>query len=214
MRDDVRVVDVAGGARAEPRVEGGRERAIADAGRSDRAHASGRREAVRGEGGERRAEAVAAEPDRARRGQRGQLVDERRPDTVERVPEPLVDRAVRRAHQPEAGVVERIPEPILLGAAEGDDDGARHRGDVRLRVAALDELGRQAGGGEALPRLVRIPVGEQRRFGEPPGVGSRHRRGARVERHGLVAVEVAIAGVGLGMEDEPKVGIGARSLHG
>ena len=64
------------------------------------------------------------------------------------------------------------------------------------------------------PRLVRIPVGEQRRFGEPPGVGSRHRRGARVERHGLVAVEVAIAGVGLGMEDESKVGIGARSLHG
>ena len=123
--------------------------------------------------------------------------------------EPCVAR-----HQGEAGVVERIPEPIRLGAAEGDDDGARHRGDVRLRVAALDELGRQAGGGEALPRLVRIPVGEQRRFGEPPGVGSRHRRGARVERHGLVAVEVAIAGVGLGMEDEPKVGNGARSLHG
>ena len=86
--------------------------------------------------------------------------------------------------------------------------------NVRLRVAALDELGREAGGGEALSRLVRIPVGEQRRFGEPPGIGSRHRRGARVERHGLAAVEVAIAGVGLGMEDELKIGIGARSLHG
>ena len=35
-----------------------------------------------------------------------------------------------------------------------------------------------------------------------------------VERHGVVAVEVAIAGVGFGMEDELKVGNGARSLHG
>jgi hypothetical protein len=121
---------------------------------------------------------------------------------------------VRRAHQAEAGVVERIPEPILLGAAEGHDDGARHRGDIRLRVAAFDEHGIETGGGEAAPRLVRIPVGEQRRFGQPPGVGTRHRRGVRAERHGRVAVEVAIAVVGLGMEDEPKVGIGARSLHG
>ena len=140
VRDDVGVVDVAGGTRAESGVEGGRERAIADPGRSERAHAGGRREAVGGQGGERRAEAVAAEPDRARPRQRRQLLDERRPDPLEGVPEPCMDRAVRRVHQREAGVVERIHEPIRLRAAEGDDDGARHGGDVRLRVAALDDL--------------------------------------------------------------------------
>ena len=92
VRDDVGVVDVAGGARAEVRVEGGREGAIADPGRSERAHAGGRGEAVGGQGGERRAEAVAAEPDGARPRQRRQLLDERRPDPLEGVPEPCMDR--------------------------------------------------------------------------------------------------------------------------
>ena len=107
-------------------------------------------------------------------------------------------------HEHDVHVGQDVVPIVGLGAAERNDREAVVRRHVAIGALRGNELALKSSGLEQRNRVGRVPVGEQRRLGEPPCVHAREAVRIRVEWIRRRILKVDVVTVALGMEHEAK----------